>query len=246
MARAVLPRQARSWIRTQQRRFHCWPPVGWVSLGSLRRLRPISPSFGIDRGQCLDRYYIEQFLHAHHQDIQGHVLEIGDDAYTRGFGGDRVTRSDVLHAVEGNPKATIVADLAYAHSLPSDTFNCIVLSQTLQFIYDIRAALRTLYRILRAGGVLLVTVPGICQISRYDMERWGDYWRVTSLAAQRLFAEVFPTANVTVQAYGNVLVAVAFLHGLAAQELRQEQLDYQDPDYEVLITIRAVKPEVVL
>ena len=78
-------------------------------------------------------------------------------------------------------------------------------------------------------------------LSRY---RNISNWRFTTLSARRLFGEVFPTENVTVEAYGNVLVAVAFLHGLAAEELRQEELDHRDPDYEVLITVRAVKPKV--
>jgi len=108
------------------------------------------------------------------------------------------------------------------------------------------AALKTLYRILKPGGVLLATFPGISQISRHDMDRWGDYWRFTTLSARRLLEKVFPAANVRVEAYGNVLAAIAFLHGLATQELRQEELDYGDPDYEVLIAVRAVKPEVTL
>lgn len=39
----------------------------------------------------------------------------------------------------------------------------------------------------------------------------------------------------------NVLVACAFLHDLAAQELKPEELDSNDPDYQALITVRAVK-----
>src|SRR4029453_10983902 len=116
---------------------------------------------------------------------------------------------------EGNPKATIVADLTCANHLPSDTFDCIFLTQKLQFIYDVRANLKTLYRILKPAGRLLATFSGISQISRYDMDHWGDYWRFTSLSSRRLFAEVFPSAQVTVEAHGNVLTALAFLHGLA-------------------------------
>jgi ubiquinone/menaquinone biosynthesis C-methylase UbiE len=136
----------------------------------------------------------------------------------------------------------MVADLTCAYHIPSDTFDCILLTQTLQFIYDVRATLKTLYRILKPAGILLATCPGISQISRYDMERWGDHWRFTSRSSRRLFAEVFPSAQVTVEAHGNVLTALAFLHGLAAEELRQEELDSHDPDYEVVITVRAVKP----
>jgi SAM-dependent methyltransferase len=207
-----------------------WPPVGWVRFGGLRRLQPTSRVFGFDRGFCIDRHYIKKFLAAHAQDIQGHVLEIGDDAYTRKFGGEHVTKGDVLHVIEGNPKATIVTDLTCAHHILADTFDCIICTQTLQFIYDVQATLKTLYRILKPGGVLLATFPGISQISRYDMDRWGDYWRFTTLSALRLFEEVFPPEHVTVEAHGNVLTAIAFLHGLAAEELRQEELDYHDPD----------------
>jgi len=176
-------------------------------------------------------------------DIQGHVLEIGYDTYTKTFGGDRVTECDVLHVTEGNPKATIVADLTCANHLPPDTFDCIILTQTLQFIYDVRSALKTLQRILKPGGILLATFGGISQISRWDMDRWGHYWNFTTLSARQLFEELFPAAKVKVDAYGNVLAAIALLHGLARQELRQEELNHHDSDYEVLITVRAVKPD---
>ncbi len=65
--------------------------------------------------------------------------------------------------------------------------------------------------------------------------------RFTSQSSQRLFQEAFPSRNVTVQAYGNVLTAVASLHGLSSEELTRAELEFNDPDYEVLIAIRAVK-----
>jgi SAM-dependent methyltransferase len=214
-----------------------------MRFGSLRRVTPISRAFGKDRGLPIDRYYIEQFLSAHALDIRGHVLEVGYDTYTRKFGGDRVTKSDVLHVIQGNPKATVVADLTCADNISPEIFDCIILTQTLQFIYDVEAALKTIYRILKPGGILLATFGGISQISRWDMDRWGHFWNFTTLSAQRLFEECFPATKVNVKAYGNVLVATALLHGLATQELRQEELDHHDADYEVLITVKAVKPE---
>jgi hypothetical protein len=38
-----------------------------------------------------------------------------------------------------------------------------------------------------------------------------------------------------------VLAAAAFLQGLSSRELRADELDYHDPDYELLICVRAVK-----
>jgi SAM-dependent methyltransferase len=237
VARTVLPLEYRRTLV----RFTRWPPPGWIRFGSLRRTRPISALL-FDRGLPIDRYYIEQFLREHATDIKGHVLEIKEDLYTSRFGAGRVTKSDVLHVEPGNPAATIVADLTDAPQIPSDTFDCIVLTQTLNFIYDVRAAIATLYRILKPGGVLLATVTGISQISRGDMDRWGHYWSFTTRSMHLLHAEVFPPDCVQVRANGNVLAAIAFLHGLASDELRKEELGHNDPNYQVLITARAVKP----
>ncbi len=212
-----------------------------VNFGDLRRVTPISRNFGCDRGRPIDRYYIENFLAAHAEDIRGHVLEFGDPYYTRRFGGDRVTRSDVSHVQQGNPQATLIADLASAEDLPAETFDCIICTQVLMYIYPIGDAIRTLHRILKPGGILLATFPGISQISRHDMEQWGEYWRFTTLSAKRLFEQAFDSGNALVQGHGNVLAAIAFLHGLTVDELQMEELDYCDPDYELLISVRALK-----
>ena len=220
------------------------PPLGWAKFGHLRRLNPINPDFGFGRGLPIDRYYIEKFLTKHSRDIQGHVLEIKEPLYTHRFGGDRVTKSDVLHVEPGNPHATLVADLTQAEHLSADTadtFDCIILTQTLPFIYDVKAAVNTLHRILKPGGVLLATVPGISQISSEDMERWGQYWCFTTRSMEQLLATVFFPDQVTVATHGNVLAAIALLHGLVTEELKPEELNYVDPNYQVLITARAVK-----
>jgi SAM-dependent methyltransferase len=216
------------------------PPVGRVRLGDLRRLTPLSREYGYDRGLPIDRYYIENFLADQQQAIRGRVLEVGDDSYTRRFGNGWVTTADVLHVAAGNLTATIVADLAHADHIPADTFDCIILTQTLHLIYDVRAAVHTLYRILKPGGVLLATVPGISQIS---IDRWASswYWAFTLRAVQQLFEERFTADDLQVAAHGNVLAATAFLNGLATEELCQAELDYSDPHYQLLLTIRAVK-----
>ncbi|MHC4271409.1 MAG: methyltransferase domain-containing protein [Planctomycetota bacterium] len=236
----MLPQAVRKMIHKSM----LWPPWGLVRFGNLRDLDPISRNWGFDRGLPMDRYYIEKFLSANASDIQGHVLEFKEDLYSSRFGGDRVRKIDVLHIVEGNPAATIVADLSCANQIQSDTFDCIICTQTIHFIYEVAAAIKTLYRVLKPGGVLLATVPGISQVSRYDMDHWGDYWRFTTLSARLLFEEVFQKSAIAVNAWGNVITAISFLHGLASEELKKKELDYVDQDYELLIAIRAVKPEI--
>ena len=234
-ARRVLSDDARRRLR----RLRAWPPVGSLRLGSLRRVTPVSRSYGFDRGTPVDRYYIDRFLTRHARDVRGSVLEVGDDAYTRRYGGDHVEAVDVLHVEEGNPQATIVADLADAPEIPSERFDCVICTQTLLLIYDVPAAIRTLHRILRPGGVVLATVPGVSRICREEADAWGDFWRFTSMSAQRLFEEAFGEGAVEVEPYGNVLAAVGMLHGMAAEELGAAKLDARDRDYEVLIGVRA-------
>lgn len=221
----------------KNRNRHFKRPVFW---GNLRRLKPVSSVFGYDRGkQSIARYYIDNFIISNSFHIQGTTLEIGDNTYTLRCG-TNIEKSDVLH-VQGSPTATIIADLTSATQIPDNVYDCIIIPQTFQFIYDMKSAIEHCYRILKPGGVLLVTFTGISQISRYDMDRWGDYWRVTSLSAKIMFSDYFQTENIEVRTHGNVLVATGFLQGLTSQELTKKELDYQDPDYEVVITLKAIK-----
>ncbi len=219
------------------------PPVGTVDLGDFDRAVPISRKFGFDRGLCIDRYYIERFLSRHAADIHGRVLEVADNAYTQQFGGDRVVQSDVLHAEPGNKRATIVGDLTKPEALPVAAFDCVILTQTLQHVYDVRGALASVRSTLRSGGVALCTVPGISQISRYDMDRWGDFWRFTTLSLRRLCEEAFPGDEHDVRCWGNVRAAAAFLQGLCVADVGEAGLLDADADYQMLLTMRLCKRE---
>jgi SAM-dependent methyltransferase len=239
LARRRLSRPVLRWLR----RPAVEPPVGAVRLGDLRRLRPISSDFGFDRGLPIDRYYIERFLgqQAACGDIAGRVLEIEDDLYTHRFGDSaRVESVDILDFDRSNPRATVYADLSGREEVPTDSFDCIICTQTLHLIYDVRAAVHNLHAALRPGGVLLATVPGIsmgCARGSY-----GDYWRFTSASGRRMLAEFFGAADVDAKAFGNVLAAAGFMYGLAAEELQRAELDFHDERYEVLIGLRAIRP----
>jgi hypothetical protein len=207
----------------------------------LTELEPVSRLYGADRGRPVDRWYIERFLKAHSADVRGRVLEVAETTYTQWYGVDDVTSSDVLHAAPGNPDATIVGDLATGEGLPSEAFDCFIMTQTLHLIYEAAAAVGGTRNLLAQGGVLLATVPGISQISPDGRRDWGDWWRFTTDSARRLFGDVYSPENVEVEAHGNVLSAACFLYGFAAEELGEAELAHRDPDFELLITIRAVK-----
>lgn len=240
LAASTLPTGTRRWLRLQWERRELLPRVGGVRFGSLRRVTPISREYGFDRGRPIDRYYIEGFLSRHAADVRGRVLEIKEDTYTRRFGGTRVRQVDVL-SLEPDPRATIIGDLTQGDRLPPDTFDCAIVTQTLQLIYDVGAAIRTLHRVLKPGGVLLATVPGMSQTSPHA--EWGERWAwgFTRVSARRLVAEAFGDDAVEIETFGNVMSAIASLHGLAASELRPRELDYHDPEYQLSIGIRARK-----
>ena len=217
------------------------PAPGSVVFGDLGEVEPISRKFGGDRGTPLDRYYIESFVRRHAEDIRGRVAEIGDNVYTVRFGLERVLTSDIIDSPESaNPHATMRIDLQNENAVEGGRLDCIIVTQTLHMIYDVRGALATIHRALAPSGVVLATVPGITSIDAHDgPEKW--FWAMTQSAARRLFEERFGSAGVEVQQFGNVLAATAFLQGLAFEEIDRASLDVVDPLYPVITGIRATK-----
>lgn len=203
-------------------------------------LRPCSTDFGYDRGGPIDRYYIENFLKAENDYIKGRILEIGDNEYTLKYGGDKVEQSDILHVNESNEKATFIGDLSNASHIPDNIFDCIVLTQTLHLIYDFKNALKTCNRILKPGGALLLTAPGITPI---DHGPWNDtwYWSFTDKSLSKIVAEEFPLGVIEARTFGNVYIASQFLYGKGLPEVTTKELDYHDPFFQVIITIKAIK-----
>ena len=208
-------------------------------LGILGRTRPVSAEWGLDRGTPIDRWYIEAFLAKHRGDIRGRVLEVRDSAYTDRFGVG-VERGDVLDVNARNPHATLTADLSAADELASDQFDCFILTQTLQFIFDVQGAVVHAHRILRPGGVALVTVPSVSRVApRGGLT--GEYWRFTVASCAALFEPVFGAGRVQIESYGNVSTAIAFLAGMAREELSTRQLGRHDEFFPLLVAVRAVK-----
>jgi SAM-dependent methyltransferase len=203
-----------------------------------RTRKPLSPNHGAERGSVIDRYYIERFLERYRADVTGRCLEVKDRMYTERFGHD-VTRSDVLDVDPGNPLATIVGDLRRLDGVPADTFDCFVLTQTLHLIDDMQAAVGEAHRIVKPGGVVLATMPATIVRLAHN---YDDYWRVTPLGARFLFGRHFPDDALTVEAYGNVVAGLAFWMGKAREELRQDELDFEDPLHPLVVGVRAIKP----
>ena len=212
-----------------------------IRWGDFRKTKPISNVFGYDRGQSINRYFINKFLEKNVNEIKGTVLEFGDDRYIKKYGKGKISRGDVISPETSDIKADIICDITKSEIIASNTYDCIICTQTLQFIYDMDSAVFHLNRILKPGGILLASFSGISQISRYDMKRWGEYWRLTNASAEQLFLKHFKNENINIKTYGNVLVAISYLHGLSSNELTNDELDHIDPDYQAFVMVKAVK-----
>ena len=227
------------WISRKRRMLS--PQPSTVDFGDFLSPDPVSEVFGFDRGTPIDRYYIDRFLAKHRDDITGAILEVADDTYATTWGEPDNVAIDILHHTGEEGPYTIIGDLTNLSSVTNDTYDCVILTQVLQFIFDLPAAVREIHRILKPSGVCLATFNGISQVSRFDMDRWGEYWRLTDLGARRLFEAMFDPCEIEVLTYGNALSATAFLQGLGYEELSADALDRHHTDYQVLVALRAAK-----
>lgn len=201
---------------------------------------PFCRDFGISRGTPIDRFYIESFLEKQKADVRGTVLEIAENTYTMKYGENRVTNSMMLH-VKGWGEGVVTGNLETGEGIEDDRFDCAILTQTLMFIYDVKATMKNIYRMLKPGGTALITVSGISQISRYDAENWGSYWSFHEDGIRKLAEECFDKDKIEISTYGNVKTAAAFLYGTTIEEVNSAIFDYNDSQYPVIIAARLEK-----
>jgi hypothetical protein len=235
-ARAAIDPRARRAVRLVRRA---------ASLRALRVRRafrrldgPLSDWYGFDRGTPIDRPYIEAFLAAHAADVRGRVLEVKSDDYARRFGGARVRAVDVVDVDADNAHATLVADLNVAGALEPSAYDCVLLTQTLQFLTP-SIALPQLYAALVPGGVLLVTTSALTRQETPDTDRW----RLPPAGLlDLLLTWLPPEAEVQVEGRGNAVAAAASLLGMVVQELSPAQLAPVDWRFPVVSLARVHRP----
>lgn len=200
---------------------------------------PISRAFGRETGEPIDRYYIEKFLDANKDTITGDVMEIADDTYTKRFGHD-VTKSLVLHV--NGWKNTYKGNLETGEGIVKEMADCLICTQTVQMIYDIKEALKNIYHLLKPNGVALITIHGISQISLGDYKAWGEFWRVTPKALIKMASEAgFIAENISVQSFGNVKTSMCFLYGMSQEMLDESDFEYDDEQYPLIVTATLIK-----
>lgn len=203
-------------------------------------LEPPSRIFGCERGRAVDRFYIERFLAQNAADVRGIVMEIASNAYIRKYGGEKVDKEIILH-VEGWGRNAIKGNFETGEGITENMVDCLICTQTLQYIYNLPQAIHNIYTMIKKDGVGLFTVPGIKSLSVADDSNWGDYWSFTKRSVKRLLETEFGEENVQVEAYGNAKVAMAYLYGLCVEDLGEDVFQYNDEQFPFLIVAKVIK-----
>ncbi len=196
-------------------------------------LQPLSRRFGLEFGKAIDRFYIEKFLYDNKKYISGTVMEIAEDRYIKMFG-ENILKFVMLH-VNGWGEDVVKGDLSTGEGIVENSMDCLICTQTLQFIYDIHSVVKNIYKLLKPGGTALITVPLISQISLYDYKNWGCYWRFTDQSLRKLLSECFLDNRVEISTYGNMKASIAFLYGICQEEMKQSDLEYHDEQFPLII-----------
>jgi SAM-dependent methyltransferase len=212
----------------------------------LRRLRPLSE--GRPRGTPIVRHYWTRFLDRHREDIRGRALEIGSTDTLERLGGDAVLGAEALDLAADSGRVTVVADLARADSVPSDTYDCFVVPFTMHVVYDVDAALYHAIRILRPGGVLLVNFPCVDYYFSEGLDMgtgpvlYPFHW-FTPIEVENLFRRLsLGDDDYEMVAYGNLFARIAYEVNMGAEELTASELAHVDPGHPLIVCGRIVKP----
>jgi len=124
------------------------------------------------------------------------VLEIGIAGDEKPSGSYRFFgKGNEWQTLDKNSKWSpdIVADICNS-GLPSNSFDLVIITQSLEHIWDYKAALSELYRITKK--YVIVDCPFMVPMHQDTMRvinnkplEWDDYWRFTPAAFDRLLKE---------------------------------------------------------
>lgn len=128
-----------------------------------------------------DRYLLKKQIKTHAHYINGIVLDAGSgdgERYKKFFNFDKYITLDIDPA----HGADIVGSI---ESIPAESgsFDSIISTQVLEHVKNPQKAVEEFYRVLKAGGYCLVTVPQMNELH----EEPHDYFRFTKFGLEEIF-----------------------------------------------------------
>jgi SAM-dependent methyltransferase len=154
---------------------------------------------------------------------------------------DLVESTNVLPVHQGNPLEIVKCGFVDTDHLSSDAFDCVILTQTYVYVFDLRVAVRMIHHVFRPGGVVLAILPCASPI---HTDEWTEpwCWGLAERSARLLFAGTLPDENVRTDADGNVLALRCCAQEAGVTESTTRQRNHRDISYPTGVTDRAVNP----
>lgn len=120
-----------------------------------------------------------RFLRAHRTD--GYTLDIGcgNQAYKTLF------PNSICADIDPDRHPDVVADLHNLKQFASNSFDCVLCTEVLEHCYDPQKASEEMFRVLKPGGILLLSTRFIFPM--HDTPH--DYYRFTKYGLQHLFQD---------------------------------------------------------
>jgi len=184
MSAINLPRQGQYSLRTEG--------IDYRNLEIFYRYRSVKEICPQGRGRCLD-------LGARDSNFKQFLIDQGYDY--------------VGMDIDYHPSLQVVGD---GCSLPfqDSSFECVVLAQVLEHVFDPRAAVREAARVLKAGGVL---VGGVSFLEPYH----NSFFNLSHRAVEKLITEAgFVNIRIEAGVTGVVLILARILGLLGSKNLR--------------------------
>jgi len=202
---------------------------------TLNSINKYSEKFGFDRGTPIDRYYIDEFIrNLEFENEFNTALEFGELHYVERFNvRQKFFLSHPDFSKRKDPKNQIFFDLNTQNKYDGVKFDLIISTNVINFTKNPFVTLSHHIDMLNVDGMLLLTASSSMPISQFDAERWGDYWRFTPDAMNHLLENL--DCEYHVQSFGNFKSSVAFLCGLASEEMKATDLKEKDTRYPLLV-----------
>lgn len=181
-------------------------------------LLPFCPLHGVNRGGSIGRFYVDEWVKRHAKEVRGNVLEFGGETYRKWFSPEGICSYDVIDIVDRSG-VTRLSDIQSCPEIPDASYDAVICTQVLEHVKDPRKAISEIIRILKKGGVLILTVPfnGALHASP------DDFWRF-SPSGLRALLEGCPFQDSKMELGGNIYSSSMYHVGLGMADVSQAML----------------------
>lgn len=208
-------------------------PLGAIDFGDFRGQLPFCPQFGSLRGTPIDRYYLDKFIAEIREEVVGNTLEIGGKKDNRLLYGVNKAAPYLTMDLAGKG-LDIIGDAHDISAVEKGSLDSVIIFNVLEHCQRPWVVVDNIYEWLKDNGQVFCMVPNAQRVHNFPK----DYWRIFPDAIDSLFAR-FPHRKLYI--YGNPLTTIASYMGVAAEELKAEELDAAQENYPVASCIHARK-----